>query len=123
MDARELSARLPPPRADEPASLRQDILDELADHLQCALRREMLATGNAEAARQQVIERFGDPSELARKLWFQAMWSTIMIQRLMLGAMGLLTAVSLALAGLTGWLIQQQRVAAAQQQQAMWELT
>ena len=34
MDFRDtLSALLPPPRDDEPASLRQDILDELGDHL------------------------------------------------------------------------------------------
>lgn len=45
-----------------------------------------------------------------------------MSQRLMLTAMGLLTVVCIALAGLTGWLIQQQRVAAAQQQQAFAEM-
>ena len=37
-----LSADLPPPRDDEPAGLRQDILDELADHLACAYNRELL---------------------------------------------------------------------------------
>ena len=40
-----LSALLPPPRDDEPASLRQDILDELADHLICAYNRELLRSG------------------------------------------------------------------------------
>ena len=43
MDFRDtLSALLPPPRDDEPASLRQDILDELGDHLACAYNRELL---------------------------------------------------------------------------------
>ena len=36
----DLTASLPPERDDEPVSLRQDILDELNDHLQCAVRRE-----------------------------------------------------------------------------------
>ena len=39
MDFRDnLSALLPPHRDDEPASLRQDILDELDDHLACAVQ-------------------------------------------------------------------------------------
>ncbi len=38
----DLTADLPSPRDDEPASLRQDIIDELADHLHCALQRELL---------------------------------------------------------------------------------
>ena len=37
-----LAADLPAPRDDEPPSLRQDILDELADHLDFAIRRERL---------------------------------------------------------------------------------
>ena len=43
MDFRDtLLTLLPPPRDDEPASLRQDIIDELADHLACAYNRELL---------------------------------------------------------------------------------
>ena len=43
MDFRDtLTALLPPPRDDEPASLRHDILDELGDHLACAYNRELL---------------------------------------------------------------------------------
>ncbi len=43
MDFREsLSAQLPPSRPDEPARLRQDILDELNDHLVCSYHREIL---------------------------------------------------------------------------------
>ncbi len=57
-----LSAELPPPRDDEPPSLRQDILDELADHLACAYRRELLRGADAtvaKAARPRTIRRPG----------------------------------------------------------------
>jgi putative hemolysin len=73
VDANELSARLPPARDDEPPSLRQDIIDELADHLACAKRREMLTTNDEARAEQRVLDKFGDPREVARKLWFLAM--------------------------------------------------
>ena len=36
MNPDDLTAALPSPRDDEPASLRQDIVDELSDHLHCA---------------------------------------------------------------------------------------
>jgi HAAS len=117
----ELAARLPAPSGDEPPSLRQDILDELADHLHCATRRELLATGDEKLARQRVIEKFGDPAEVARRLWNQAMWSKIMSQRIMLGSMAILTATCMALVAMAGWLVQQQRVSAAQQQQVFAE--
>src|SRR5262245_50667072 len=42
MTPRDLTADLPAPRDDEPSSLRDDIVDELADHLACAVRREEL---------------------------------------------------------------------------------
>src|SRR5262245_49688600 len=105
----ELAVGFPAPRDDEPSSLRQDILDELADHLRCATRRELLATRNEQEARQRVIERFGDPAEIARRLWYQAMWSKIMSQRIMLGSVGILAATCVALVGVAGWLVQQQR--------------
>ncbi len=68
----------PQPRNDEPASLRQDIADELADHLQNALRRQLLTTPDETSARLQVVDRFGDPQRLARQLWFEAMQEKIM---------------------------------------------
>jgi hypothetical protein len=42
MPPSDLTADLPAPRDDEPASLRDDIADELRDHLECAVRREEL---------------------------------------------------------------------------------
>ncbi|MCA9056381.1 MAG: hypothetical protein KDA75_21280, partial [Planctomycetaceae bacterium] len=89
----DLAADLPPPREDDPSSLRQDILDELADHLQCALQRERLTnTHSPESPEQRVLKRFGDPRAIARKLWFDAFQEQIMSQRL-LTAMVLVLAV------------------------------
>jgi hypothetical protein len=94
MDFRQtLSAELPPPRDDEPPGLRQDILDELADHLACAYKRELLRGVEASAAQARVLEQFGDPAAVARRLWFDAMKGKIMTQRLLIGACLLLMIV------------------------------
>jgi hypothetical protein len=85
MDFREtLSTLLPPPRNGEPPSLRQDILDELCDHLACAYKRELLRGADSSAARQRVLERFGDPAVVARRLWLDAMKGKIMAQRVLI---------------------------------------
>jgi hypothetical protein len=93
-----LSAELPAPRDDEPGGLRDDILDELADHLACAYRRELLRGADAATAKQRVQVRFGDPAALARRLWFDAMRGKIMSQRILVVCCILLTVVSLSLA-------------------------
>jgi hypothetical protein len=82
----DLSAHLPTPRADEPEALREDIADEIADHLHCAARREHLQnSGNRpltdQAALAAAIERFGEPAAIARRLWWDAMKERIMAQR------------------------------------------
>jgi hypothetical protein len=101
MDVRDkLTALLPPPNDREPASLRQDILDELADHLACAHRRELLHGASAALAEQRVLERFGDPAGVARRLWFDAMKGRIMTRRLLIAAGVLLVAASVSLNGL-----------------------
>ena len=64
---------LPAPRDDEPDGLRQDILDELADHLACSFNRELLRGASPAEARRRAIERFGDPAAVARRLWLEAM--------------------------------------------------
>ncbi len=102
MDFRaDLSAELPAPRDDEPGGLRDDILDELTDHLACAYRRELLRGADAATARQRVLERFGDPAALARRLWFDAMKGKIMAQRILVVCCILLTVISLSLAFVT----------------------
>ena len=55
-------ADLPPPRDDEPLALRRDIIDELADHLECSFRHELLRGQDPVTARARAIERFGDPA-------------------------------------------------------------
>jgi hypothetical protein len=101
MDWHEAAADgLPAPRNDEPASLRQDILDELADHLDCALARELSKNITPEEAIAKVKRRFGDPRDLARRLWVDAMKDTIMSKRLTLAAMALMTVMCLS----SGWI-------------------
>jgi hypothetical protein len=79
-----LSSLLPAPRDDEPASLRQDIVDELRDHLACAYNRELLRGTNTDLAYERVLNRFGDPAAVARRLWFDAMRGKIMAQRVLI---------------------------------------
>jgi hypothetical protein len=92
----EHAAHLPPPRADEPANLRREIIDELSDHLTCARKREQLAGGpqTEEAIQHRVLNRFGDPAAVARKLWLDWMWEKIMTQRILTGVCILLTLVT-----------------------------
>ncbi|MGD9856713.1 MAG: hypothetical protein AB7U20_17335 [Planctomycetaceae bacterium] len=129
----DLATDLPPPRDDEPASLRQDIVDELADHLQCALRRELLASrgrqspdgGGSPTRRetasedssfrtewQHVLARFGNPAAVARKLWLDAMQERLMAQKITLLLASVATAAVVALSVLM-WQAQQ-RAAEAQ---------
>ena len=71
MSLPDFSAKLPPPHDEEPAQLRSDILDELQDHLSCAVERERRRLQMSDQPADQasvwtaVIERFGDPSALA----------------------------------------------------------
>jgi hypothetical protein len=86
----DISARLPAPRDDEPHELRGDIADELADHLACSMGRERLRDDQQRGRSEEelfgeVIDRFGDPREVARRLWWDAMKEKIMAQRLMMG--------------------------------------
>jgi hypothetical protein len=98
----DIADELPARRDDEPSSLRQDIADELADHLQCSFSRELHFTPEEASARRNVFDRFGDPRRVARDLWFDAMKEKLMSQRLnlvfsslmavaCLGALGLMT--------------------------------
>jgi len=88
----------PPPNSDEPASLRRDIADELGDHLGCAFARERQRTGDDETARRAVLDRFGDPRKIARRLWLDAMKEVIMNQRTLLTTCIILAAACVATA-------------------------
>ena len=114
----EIAAELPTPRDDEPESLRQDIVDELADHLHCSLNRELLSSGQASGRRQpadspdtgnneqtawqQVLARFGPPAQLARQLWFEAMKERIMAQKIVT-ASAVVIAVAACLVAAVAW--------------------
>ena len=99
----ELAAHLPPPVDEEPPALGRDILDELADHLACAERRERRRGGDDADVRRRVLQRFGDPSRIARRLWLDAMKERLMQQRIMLATNVLLalTCIVLCVVALT----------------------
>lgn len=99
----DLLADLPEPRDDEPASLRADIADELADHLQCAFRREVLKDGDTAAAQRRALDRFGDPQQLARRLWWQAMRSQLMKQRIVFALQWMVALTAMLISGAVFW--------------------
>ena len=94
------SADWPAPRDDEPPGLRQDILDELADHLACSYNRELLRGANPGEARRRAIERFGDPAAVARRLWLDAMRGKIMAQRVLIATCLVVMAACIGIVGL-----------------------
>ncbi len=96
----DLAAALPEPLPEEPASLRDDIVDELADHLRLSLDRELVNTGDAATARRRVLERFGDPRTVARKLWWDALRGRIMRNRI--GTVAAVVAMIVSLAAVGG---------------------
>ncbi len=96
----DLLAELPAPNPDEPVSLRRDIADELADHLECAVRRESLKTPDPQMVEHRVIARFGDPKKIARKLWLDAMKEILMTQKITLALFSIVAIASLAACGL-----------------------
>lgn len=94
----EFESALPPPRDDEPANLRCDIADELADHLECAMQRELRSTDDANQARSNVLARFGNPHRIARQLWLDSMKGRIMTQRILIATNVILAVATIAVA-------------------------
>lgn len=92
---------LPPRRGNEPGSLRGDIADELADHLACALSRELRRTDDPAAAEKAVLTRFGNPATVARRLWWDAMKENIVKDRIMIAVMVVLVVLALGASLLT----------------------
>jgi hypothetical protein len=105
----EIAADWPAPRDDEPKSLRQDIVDELADHLRCAMNREIHITTDAKQAKKNVLDRFGHPAKIARKLWLDEMWEKIMLQRATLAVTAILAAAGVAACVMLGMVLEQNR--------------
>ena len=107
----DIANELPAPRDDEPSSLRQDIADELADHLHSSFAGELHRTPDQPQARQHVLDRFGDPRRVARQLWFDAMKERIMSQRMTIAALVVTAVACLGSTGLSWMLVQQSREA------------
>ena len=105
----EIGAGVPPPREPELASLRRDILDELADHLGCAMERELRRTDDEAEARGAVLERFGDPAAVARRLYFEAIGGHIMMQKIALATNLIVAAVCVTLVIFTWTALRQNR--------------
>ncbi len=112
----DVLADLPAPLDDEPPSVRQDIADELADHLACAYRRELLKTADDRTAQQRVLDRFGNPQRIAYQLWFQALWGRIMLSRFARVWQGLKIVAGLAVLFLIVRMAEQQSMLSSQLQ-------
>lgn len=80
-----LAGGVPVDPSPGPPELRNDILDELGDHLSCAMQRELRRTDDEDAARAAVLERFGDPRSIARELWWGAVKERVMRDRILIG--------------------------------------
>jgi len=88
-------------------SLRSDIMDELADHLSESMKREERAGRDEAEARERVLKRFGSPSQIAARLWFDGMKGSIMFQRWMMGVSAAALLISIVTASLAIWIIEQ----------------
>jgi hypothetical protein len=110
-----LTGRMPRYREDEPAGLRQDIIDELKDHLAAGLQRELLRGGDPATAHARALEQFGDPAAVARQLWLDAMRGRIMAQRVLIGTCALVAAASLLSVGILWQELKQARRITADQ--------
>lgn len=99
---KESEEAFPAKHSREPKGLRQDILDEIADHLACATEREheQDETGDEETVWRRVLDKFGDPDTVARRLWWDQMRETVMREWIQTGVMivvGLAIVVFMAL--------------------------
>ncbi|MES1213838.1 MAG: carboxypeptidase-like regulatory domain-containing protein, partial [Singulisphaera sp.] len=110
----DISADLPAPRDDEPRELRRDIADELADHLASSLGHERLKEDQIRGRSEEeltsaVLDRFGDPGQVARRLWWDAMREKIMAQRFMMGVSLVAAAAAIAAVVLLGQMVSTSR--------------
>ena len=104
-----LGDAFPSQRVDEPKSLRDDIVDELSDHLATAMERELRTTEDENVARRNVLARFGDPAKLARQLWWAAMKEIVMRDRIVLAVFSVLALACLATAAFAMLMVREGR--------------
>ncbi len=96
----ELTAKLPRRNDAEPPGLREQIVAELRDHLECDFRREMITAENEQAAWQRVHNKFGNPAEVALRLWLDAMKGKLLMQKLSVAFSAVLACICFAMIGL-----------------------
>lgn len=96
----ELTAKLPRRNDAEPPGLREQIVAELRDHLECDFRREMITASDEQAAWQRVHNKFGNPAEVALRLWLDAMKGKLIMQKLSLAFSAVLACICFAMVGL-----------------------
>jgi len=95
----ELTAKLPRRNDAEPPGLREQIVAELRDHLECDFRREMITAENEQAAWQRVHNKFGNPAEVALRLWLDAMKGKLIMQKLSVAFLTALVCLCLVMIG------------------------
>lgn len=117
----DFALALPRRRDDEPPELRAQIVKEIRDHLECAYLRELLRTADEALAIRRVQEQFGDPRQLARKLWFAAMQEKIMSQRILVGVSAFLAIACVTIGGFALRIAQQTTEASAAASKALVE--
>ncbi len=110
----DIAGSLPPPQGASEQALRNDILDELNDHLECAMHRERRRHEDDDLAHRAVLVRFGDPARIAYRLWFDALKERIIMQRISLMTNLVLTAVCVLLCVFVGLLMKQNASATEQ---------
>ncbi len=95
----EITAKLPPHHDEEPATLREEIIYELRDHLEASFRRELLICVDADLARQRVLENFGNPADIALNLWYEAMKGKLMTNKISLALTAFVTIFCVCMIG------------------------
>lgn len=98
---------MPSSQEGEPSDLRQDILDEIEDHLDCAVRIDLRESDDPQEAHRTALARFGSPTHIARRLWLDAMKGRLMNQRIFFGTNIAFIGVTLAMVGIMVLMLRQ----------------
>lgn len=96
----ELDSGFSDNQRDDGVNIRDDIADELFDHLECSYRDALLREGDESVARRSVLDRFGDPAVVARQLWWESMKGHIMKNHIRTGMITIALTLSCIAVGL-----------------------
>ncbi len=87
---------------NDDAGLRQDIADELADHLELSTRAKQFGGLDEADAQQEALDAFGNPKKIAQQLYLAAMKGRLMRQNIQTAAL-VIMAVSVIVLGVMSW--------------------